>query len=105
VVKPPSARACVRRCRFLLVVSFLTSILAILAMWLVYPKNYSYTQAMADSYGFYESQRIGKLPADYPISWRGDSLLYERGPGGSDLTGGYITGGAAGAQPSVCPTD
>ena len=43
-------------------------------------------------------QAVGKLPANNPISWRGDALLYEKAPklGFDDLTGGWLQGGVAG---------
>ena len=51
------------------------------------------------SLGFYEAQRVGRLPADNPIPWRHNALLYEASPnfGFADLTGGYLNGGVAGA--------
>lgn len=51
------------------------------------------------SLSFYEAQRVGRLPADNPIPWRHNALLYEASPnfGFNDLTGGYLNGGVAGA--------
>ena len=51
------------------------------------------------SLGFYEAQRVGRLPADNSIPWRHNALLYEASPnfGFNDLTGGYLNGGVAGA--------
>lgn len=42
---------------------------------------------------FYEAQRTGKLPATNRISWRGDSMLMDKGSNGEDLTGGYFDAG------------
>ena len=39
------------------------------------PTNKNYGDALAKSILFYDAQRSGKLPADNPISWRGDSAL------------------------------
>lgn len=54
--------------------------------------RYDYGHALGLSILFYDAQRTGKLPANNPIGWRGDSLLYERGDNGEDLTGGWFDG-------------
>ena len=56
------------------------------------------------SLGFYEAQRVGRLPADNPIPWRHNALLYEASPNFAfnDLTGGYLNGGVAGALALAC---
>ena len=43
-------------------------------------------------------QAVGQLPANNPIPWRGNALLYEKAPklGFEDLTGGWLQGGVAG---------
>ena len=41
---------------------------------------------------FYDAQRSGKLLADNPIIWRGDSALGDKGNLGEDLTGGWYDG-------------
>ncbi len=55
--------------------------------------KYNYGGALHASLLFYEAQRAGKLPADNRISWRGDSMLMDRGENGEDLTGGYFDAG------------
>ncbi|CAF1158092.1 unnamed protein product [Rotaria sp. Silwood1] len=55
--------------------------------------KYNYGEVLRMSLLFYESQRAGKLPANNRISWRGDSMLMDKGQNGEDLTGGYFDGG------------
>ncbi len=62
------------------------------------PQDYDFGSAARASLSFYEAQRVGRLPADNPIPWRQNALLYEASPnfGFDDLTGGYLNGGVAG---------
>ena len=56
---------------------------------------------------FYDAERVGALPANFTIPWRGPSLLQERGPpnlGFGNMTGGYMTGGQAGTLKMTIPT-
>ena len=55
--------------------------------------KYNYAEVLRASLLFYEAQRAGKLPANNRISWRGDSMLMDRGNNGEDLTGGYFDAG------------
>jgi hypothetical protein len=55
--------------------------------------KYNYAAVLRASLLFYEAQRSGKLPANNRISWRGDSMLSDRGENGEDLTGGYFDAG------------
>jgi hypothetical protein len=55
--------------------------------------KYDYGAVLRGSLLFYEAQRAGKLPADNRISWRGDSMLMDKGENGEDLTGGYFDAG------------
>jgi endoglucanase len=41
---------------------------------------------------FYDAQRSGRLPANNPIPYRGDSALGDKGANNEDLTGGYYDG-------------
>jgi hypothetical protein len=63
---------------FLHRVAFLTSFVcgigALVIVWLLYPKDIAYGTALKESYLFYNAQ-IGTLPANYPISWRGNAYL------------------------------
>lgn len=61
-------------------------------------------QAIKHSNFFMNSMRVGVLPADNSVSYRANSLTYESGPGGSDLTGGWLTGGGAGNLKMTMPT-
>lgn len=61
-------------------------------------------QAISHSNFALNSQRVGVLPSDNGVSWRSNALTYESGPGGSDLTGGWLTGGAAGNLKMTMPT-
>ena len=53
--------------------------------------RYDYAEAMKLSILFYDAQRSGKLPANNPIPWRGDSAMGDNGDG-HDLTGGWYDG-------------
>ena len=55
--------------------------------------KYDYAGAIRASLLFYEAQRAGKLPANNRISWRGDSMMNDKGQNGEDLTGGYFDAG------------
>ncbi|UJR38661.1 hypothetical protein I4U23_031327 [Adineta vaga] len=55
-----------------------------------YKGTYDYGAVLYASLLFYESQRSGRLPSNKRISWRGDSMLNDRGKNGEDLTGGYF---------------
>ncbi|XP_063408599.1 endoglucanase G-like [Mytilus trossulus] len=54
---------------------------------------YNYDEVITKSILFYAAQRSGKLPADNPIPWRGDSALQDSGDNGEDLTGGWYDAG------------
>ena len=60
------------------------------------------------SYAFYDAERLGQVPANSSVPWRGPSLLYERGPMrlgfGTNLTGGWEAGGLAGTLKLTMPT-
>ena len=55
--------------------------------------TYNYAEALQKSMFFYEAQRSGDLPADNPVSWRGDSALTDGTDVGLDLTGGWYDAG------------
>ncbi|XP_071111805.1 uncharacterized protein [Haliotis cracherodii] len=55
--------------------------------------RYNYGEALGKSILFYDAQRSGKLPANNPIKWRGDSALGDKGDNGEDLTGGWYDAG------------
>lgn len=79
----------------------LCTVCAIVLVWLVYPQEYDFSEAVNHSLSFFDTQKVGKLPADNPIPWRGDSLLYENGnypvnKGFLNVTGGWMNGGIAG---------
>ena len=65
------------------------------------PLQYDFGQATGDSLLFLDAQRVGALPANNPIPWRGNSLLYENATklnsAFSNLSGGWMQGGHAGA--------
>ncbi|ESO91445.1 hypothetical protein LOTGIDRAFT_105466 [Lottia gigantea] len=54
---------------------------------------YDYSKPLANSILFYNAQRSGKLPANNPIKWRGDSALKDGSDVGVDLTGGWYDAG------------
>lgn len=59
------------------------------------PSNFAanYTQAMTTALTFLDIQKSGKLPANFPISWRGDSNLDDGSDVGVDLSGGLYDAG------------
>jgi hypothetical protein len=66
-------------CRIGLVLSMLAGLAAVLLMWVLYPINYDYGQALKMTNFFFNAQRVGALPLDNNVPWRSDSLLYETG--------------------------
>ncbi|XP_052821138.1 endoglucanase E-4-like [Mya arenaria] len=54
--------------------------------------KYDYAKALGMSILFYDAQRSGRLPANNPISWRGDSAVND-GADGHDLSGGWYDAG------------
>merc|ERR1712137_286406 len=54
--------------------------------------KYNYGDALGMSILFYDAQRSGKLPANNPIAWRGDSAVDDN-DGGHDLSGGWYDAG------------
>jgi len=55
--------------------------------------DFNYAEALQKSMFFYEAQRSGDLPADNPVSWRGDSGMSDGSDNGVDLTGGWYDAG------------
>ena len=50
---------------------------------------------MGMTYRFYDAERVGALPGNYSIPWRGPAFLQEVGPkaqGFGNMTGGFMTG-------------
>ena len=70
-----SAQSSCFMCRVAFLTSFVCGIGALVIVWLLYPKDVAYGTALKDSYLFYNAQQIGTLPANYPISWRGNAYL------------------------------
>ena len=62
-------------CRVAFILSFVCGIGALVIVWLLYPKDIAYGTALKDSVLFYNAQQIGTLPANYPVSWRGNAYL------------------------------
>ena len=59
------------------------------------------------TFQFYDAERVGVLPPDFRIPWRGDSLVYEIGPqslGFGNVTGGWMGGGNSGTVKNTIPT-
>jgi hypothetical protein len=55
--------------------------------------RFNYGEALQKSLYFYDAQRSGKLPANFRVSWRGDSALSDGSDVGLDLSGGYYDAG------------
>lgn len=54
---------------------------------------FNYAEALQKAVWFYDAQRLGKLPADNRVSWRGDSFLTDGKDVGLDLVGGFADAG------------
>merc|ERR1712179_660060 len=54
--------------------------------------KFNYKDALGLSILFYDAQRSGRLPANNPIPWRGDSAVND-GDNGVDLSGGWYDAG------------
>jgi hypothetical protein len=85
-------------CKVAFVMTYLSSLLALMLLWAVYPAEYDYGAATGASLKFYEASRLGELPAPNRIGFRGNTFPYERAPkfAFDDLTGGWANGGAIG---------
>ncbi len=57
------------------------------------PGKFNYGEVLQKSLFFYQAQRSGDLPANYPVSWRGDSALKDGADVSLDLSGGYYDAG------------
>ena len=55
--------------------------------------EFNYAEALQKAVWFYDAQRLGKLPADNRVSWRGDSFLKDGADVGLNLVGGYADAG------------
>lgn len=57
-------------CRVMMFISTFLSIFGVVLVWLLYPRTYDYSEALSNSLYFFNTQRVGQLPADYRVSWR-----------------------------------
>ncbi|GBF92005.1 endoglucanase A [Raphidocelis subcapitata] len=55
--------------------------------------DFDYGCALGASMFFYMAQRTGRLPADNPVPWRGDSGLNDTAPNGQSISGGWFDAG------------
>lgn len=55
--------------------------------------NPQWSQLLGNSLYFYDVQRAGKLPDDFRVSWRNDSVLNDGKDVGLDLSGGFFDAG------------
>ena len=74
-------------CRLGIILSFFTGACAVALMWGLYPPHYDFADATAKSVFFFSSNRVGSLPNDNDVSWRGSALVGQVGPLGRDMTG------------------
>lgn len=78
------------------VISLLTAVVLaaiVVIIWMVLPNEYDWRQLLGDSLYFFDAQKSGRLPADNPVPWRGDSALNDTAPDGTSLVGGYYIDG------------
>ena len=89
---------------------------AIILLWLVYPRQYDFSQLVGQSQLFYDAMKLGSLPLNNPVSWRHDALVDAAGPRSQNwsswaapngsIAGGMMTGEIAGGwQPLLCLVD
>jgi len=98
-------------CSACYVLTSLCSLVAIILIWLVYPAQYDYAKVIGASLSFYDAERVGPVDPSspnttFPISWRNDSLMWEKGPkalGFGNLMGGWMTGGEVGMVKMTAP--
>jgi hypothetical protein len=55
--------------------------------------NFNYAEAVQKSLYFYNCQKLGKLPSNNIVPWRGDAALADGSDNGIDLSGGYSDAG------------
>ncbi|MCO5556534.1 hypothetical protein L7F22_010083 [Adiantum nelumboides] len=55
--------------------------------------NPQWSQLLGNSLYFYDVQRAGKLPDNFRVSWRNDSVLDDGKDVGLDLSGGFFDAG------------
>lgn len=78
-------------CRFGIILSFFTGACAVGLMWGLYPPNYNFAEVTQMSNFYYAAQKVGTLPNNNPVAWRGNALLGETGPLGRDMTGARLS--------------
>jgi Glycosyl hydrolase family 9 len=100
-------------CSFLMYLQSVVSILALVLLWLLYPREEDYSRAADLSLDFLYAQRSGQLGKPYPVPWRqtsgikntyqlpfpvydGTGTLSAFGSKPADLTGGFYTDGEIG---------
>jgi endoglucanase len=54
---------------------------------------FNYAEALQKAVWFYDAQRLGRLPADNRVSWRGDSFTADGADVGLNLVGGFADAG------------
>lgn len=102
-------------CGFLIVAQSVISVLALVLLWVLYPREEDYVKATDLSLRFLYAQWSGAVVQPFPVEWRQSSapqykefkltqqrLTPEGAPGPSrtttaDLTAGFYTGGEVGA--------
>jgi hypothetical protein len=55
--------------------------------------NTQWSNLLGDALYFYDIQRSGRLPEDFRVSWRNDSVLDDGSDVGIDLSGGFFDAG------------
>ncbi|KAK9803849.1 hypothetical protein WJX73_008180 [Symbiochloris irregularis] len=86
-----------------MLLSFFCGITAVALMWRTSPAEYDHSSYLTNSLYFFRTQRLGHLPTTNGVPWRSDALTYELGPGSTDITGGWATGGDSGMLKMTMP--
>lgn len=60
-------------CKVSMVITTASGVLAIVLMWLLYPREVNWLPTLDSSITFMQAQMSGALPPDHRVDWRGDS--------------------------------
>jgi hypothetical protein len=64
-------------CRIMMLLSSALMIFGIALVWLVYPRTYDVSSALGSSLYFFDSQRVGELPAGFRVDFRASAFPQE----------------------------
>ena len=65
-------------CKITMLLSTACAITGIVLIWVLYPTSYDYSSTLTYAVSFYNTQRLGTLPENYPVAWRSSAFIEER---------------------------